>query len=176
MDLQHDLFPSLYAGEEAVVPVIPSSRRILHSLGAARRRQELSVRCIAQRLGRTVAEVRRQEDECTDLLVSELYRWQAALDLPVQELLNGASDALSPRIQMRAQLLKVMKTVKSLSREVKSDETRRSVQLLTEQLLEIMPELKDVAPWPAVGHRRRADELGRIGENLIPDNWVHEAI
>ena len=62
-----------------------------------------------------------------------------------------------------------------LSRQGKSDEMRRSVQFLTEQLLEIMPELKDVAPWPAVGHRRRADEVGRIGENLIPDNWANEA-
>jgi hypothetical protein len=47
--------------------------------------------------------------------------------------------------------------------------------LLTEQLLEIMPELKEVAAWPAVGHRRRADEMGRIAENPISDDWLHEA-
>ena len=175
MQLQHDFLPSLYSGDEATVPVVGSRTAALQSLGSARRRQEVSVRCIAQRLGRTVAEVRQQENECADLLLSELYRWQTALDLPLQELLNEPSDELSPRIQMRAQLLKVMKTVKSISREAKSDEMRRSVQFLTEQLLEIMPELKEVAPWPAVGHRRRADEFGRIGENLIPDNWVHEA-
>ena len=175
MELQHDFLPSLYAGNEAIVPVGGNRSPTLQSLGSARRRQEVSVRCIAQRLGRTVDEVRQQEDECADLLLSELYRWQAALDVPIQELLNEPSDALSPRIQMRAQLLKVMKTVKSLSREAKSDEMRRSVQFLTEQLLEIMPELKDVAPWPAIGHRRRADEVGRIGENVIPDNWVHES-
>jgi hypothetical protein len=175
MEQQYDSLPSLYAGDEAIVPVVGNRRACLQSLGSARRRQGLSVRCIAQRLARTVAQVRQQEDECADLLVSELYRWQIALDVPLQELLNEPSDALSPRIQMRAQLLKIMKTVKSLSREAKSDEMRRSVQLLTEQLLEIMPELKDVVPWPAVGHRRGADDVGRIGENLIPDNWVHEA-
>jgi transcriptional regulator with XRE-family HTH domain len=175
MELQHDLMPSLYARDEVIVPLVGNRRATLQSLGSARRRQEMSIRRIAQRLGRTVAEVRQQEDVCADLLVSELYRWQAALDVPIQELLIEPSDALSPQIQMRAQLLKVMKTVKSLSREVKSDEMRRSVQLLSEQLLEIMPELKDVAAWPAVGHRRRADEVGRIGENLIPDNWLHEA-
>ena len=41
--------------------------------------------------------------------------------------------------------------------------------------LEIMPELKEVSGWPAVGHRRSSDELGRIGENPIPDDWLHEA-
>ena len=58
----------------------------LHKLGAARRRQGLSVRCVAQRLGRTVSEVRAQEDEHADLLISELYRWQAALEVPIEEL------------------------------------------------------------------------------------------
>ena len=48
-------------------------------------------------------------------------------------------------------------------------------RLLTEQLLEIMPELKEVSGWPAVGHRRRADEVGRIGENPISEDWLHEA-
>ena len=175
MEIQHDSLPSQYARDEAIVPVVSNLRATLQRLGAARRRQGLSPRCIAQRLGRTVADVRKQEDEGADLLISELYRWQVALDVPLKELLNEPIDALSPRIQMRAQLLKIMKTVMSLSREAKSDGMRRSVQLLTEQLLDIMPELKDVAPWPAVGHRRRADEVGRIGENPIPDNWVHEA-
>ena len=175
MELQSGFLPSLYDGDEAVVPIVGNRPAALQSLGSARRRQGVSVRCIAQRLGRTVAEVRQQEDECADLLVSELYRWQAALDVPLQELLNEPRDELSPRIKMRAQLLKIMKTVKSLSRESKSDESRRSLQFLTEQLLEIMPELKEVAPWPAVGHRRSTDEVGRIGENLIPDNWVNEA-
>ena len=44
--------------------------------------------------------------KCADLLVSELYRWQAALDVPLQELLNEPSDALSPDIQMRSSIIK----------------------------------------------------------------------
>jgi hypothetical protein len=175
MELQSDLLPSLCAHGEAIVPVVSNGRGSLQNLGSARRRQGISIRCIAQRIGRTVAQVRQQEDECADLLVSELYRWQIALGLPLHELLNEPSDVLSPPIQMRAQLLKIMKTVGALSCEAKSDGMRRSVQYLTEQLLGIMPELKDVAPWPA-GGRRRADEVGRIGENLIPDKWVRDAI
>src|ERR1044071_6250182 len=116
MELQSGFLPSLYEGDGAIVPVVGNRPAALQSLSSARRRQGLSVRCIAQRLGRTVAEVRQQEDECADLLLSELYRWQAALDVPLQELTNQPSDALSPPVQTRARLLKIMKTVKSLSR------------------------------------------------------------
>src|SRR4029079_7876302 len=106
MELQSGFLPSLYDGDKAVVPIVGNRPAALQGLGSARRRQGLSVRCIAQRLGRTVADVVQQEDECADLLISDLYRWQAALDVPIQELLNEPSDALSPQIQMRAQLLK----------------------------------------------------------------------
>jgi hypothetical protein len=47
--------------------------------------------------------------------------------------------------------------------------------VLIGQLVEIMPELKEVAAWPAVGHRRTADELGRIAEHPVPDDWMYEA-
>jgi len=147
----------------------------LQKLSAARRRQGLSVRCVAQRLGRTVTEVRAQEDEGSDLLISELYRWQQALEVPLEELLSEPADSLSPRVQMRAQLLKVMKTAMAIRRQARSEAERRLGRLLIEQLLEIMPELKEVSGWPAVGHRRRADEMGRIGENPISDDWLHEA-
>lgn len=147
----------------------------LQKLSAARRRQGLSVRCVAQRLGRTVGEVRAQEDERADLLISDLYRWQQALEVPLEELLADPEDSLSPRVRMRAQLLKVMKTAMAMRRQSRSEAERRLSRLLVEQLLEIMPELKEVSGWPAVGHRRRSDELGRIGENPIPDDWLHEA-
>jgi uncharacterized protein YicC (UPF0701 family) len=130
---------------------------------------------VAQRLGRTVSEVRAQEDERADMLVSELYRWQAALEVPVEELLAEPEDSLSSMVSVRAQLLKVMKTAMAMRRQARSEGERRLARLLTEQLLEIMPELKEVAGWPAVGHRRRADEVGRIGENPISDDWLHEA-
>ena len=147
----------------------------LQKLGAARCRQGLSVRCVAQRLGRTVNEIRAQENERADLLLSELYRWQQALEVPLEELLAEPEDTLSPRVLMRAQLLKVMKTAMAIRRQARSEAERRLGRLLTEQLLEIMPELKEVSGWPAVGHRRRADEIGRIGENPVSDDWLHEA-
>jgi transcriptional regulator with XRE-family HTH domain len=147
----------------------------LQKLGAARRRQGLSVRCVAQRLGRTVTEVRAQEEENADIFLSELYRWQAALEVPIDELLHDPQDTLSPRVLTRARLLRVMKTAMAIRRQARSEAERRLARLLIEQLLEIMPELKEVAGWPAVGHRRSANELGRIGENPISDDWLHEA-
>jgi len=147
----------------------------LQKLSEARRRQGLSVRCVAQRLGRTVSEVRAQENEQADLLISELYRWQAALEVPIEELLDDPEDALSPRVLTRARMLKVMKTAMAIRRGARSESERRLARLLIDQLLEIMPELKEVSGWPAVGHRRRADETGRIAENPISDDWLHEA-
>jgi transcriptional regulator with XRE-family HTH domain len=169
---QSDLNP---LNELPIPPPVNVRPKSLQKLSAARRRQGLSIRCVAQRLGRTVSEVRAQEDECADMLVSELYRWQHALEVPLEELLTEPSDSLSPRVEMRAQLLKVMKTAMAIRRQARSEAERRMGRLLVEQLLEIMPELKEVSGWPAVGHRRRSDEMGRIGENPIPDDWLHEA-
>ena len=147
----------------------------LQQLGAARRRQGLSVRCVAQRLGVTVNEVRAQENESSDLLISELYHWQAALDVPVEELLCEPQDSLSPRVLTRARLLRIMKTALAMRRQARSEGERRLARLLIDQLLEIMPELKDVAAWPTVGQRRTADDYGRIAENPVSDDWIHEA-
>jgi transcriptional regulator with XRE-family HTH domain len=174
---QNGLLPSFddINSDTNIRPAIAREAKGLQKLNSARRRQGLSIRCIAQRLGRTVSEVRAQEDERADMLVSELYRWQAALEVPVEELLAEPEDSLSSMVSVRAQLLKVMKTAMAMRRQARSEGERRLARLLTEQLLEIMPELKEVAGWPAVGHRRRADEVGRIGENPISDDWLHEA-
>jgi transcriptional regulator with XRE-family HTH domain len=164
-----------FVREEVMAPIIQRRPQRLQKLGEARRRQGLSVRCVAQRLGRTVSEIRAQEDERADLLISELYRWQAALEVPIEELLEDPDDTLSPRVLTRARLLKIMKTTMAIRRAARSESERRLARLLIEQLLEIMPELKEVSGWPAVGHRRRADEIGRIAENPISDDWLHEA-
>jgi hypothetical protein len=160
----------------AVAKVVQSdSGQKLQKLGAARRRQGISVRCVAQRLGLTVNEVRAQEDESADLLLSELYHWQAALEVPVEELLCEPNDALSTRILTRARMLRVMKTALAMRRQARSEAERRLTRLLVDQLLEIMPELKEVSAWPAVGQRRTAEEYGRIAENPVSDDWIHEA-
>ena len=147
----------------------------LHQLREARGRQGLSVRCVAQRLNLSVGEVRAQEEEHTDILLSDLYRWQSVLDVPLEELLNEPQDALSPRVLMRARMLRIMKTARALRAQARSESEHRLAKLMISQLIEIMPELKEVAAWPTVGHRRSADELGRIAEHPVPDDFMHEA-
>jgi hypothetical protein len=41
--------------------------------------------------------------------------------------------------------------------------------MMADQLVEIMPELRDVNPWHTVGQRRTLDELGRIALETVPD-------
>jgi transcriptional regulator with XRE-family HTH domain len=148
--------------------------RKLHRLRDARLRQGLSVRYVAHRLGRTTNEVRAQEEEQADISMSELYRWQAVLDVPLEELLHDPQDTLSTRVQIRAQLLKLMKTAMAIRRQAQAEEERHLVRHLIEQLVEIMPELKEVTGWPATGHRRTTEDIGRIAENPISDDWLHE--
>jgi transcriptional regulator with XRE-family HTH domain len=147
----------------------------LHQLREARRRQGLSVRCVAQRLNMSVGEVRAQEEERADITLSELYRWQSVLEVPLEELLREPQDALSPRVLMRARMLRIMKTARALRAQARSESEHRLAKLMIGQLIEIMPELKEVAAWPTVGHRRSADELGRIAEHPVPDDFMHEA-
>jgi hypothetical protein len=48
--------------------------------------------------------------------------------------------------------------------------------MLEEQLVELMPELKDVSPWHSVGQRRTQDELGRIADHPYPDSYFTDAL
>jgi hypothetical protein len=42
--------------------------------------------------------------------------------------------------------------------------------MLVEQILEIMPELRDVTPWNTVGQRRTLDDVGRTARYSMPDD------
>jgi ribosome-binding protein aMBF1 (putative translation factor) len=147
----------------------------LQQVGEARRRQGLSVRCVAQRLNMTIGDVRAQEEPDADMSLSELYRWQSVLEVPLEELLADPQETLSSRVLTRARMLRVMKTAQALVSQARTESESRLAKLLVSQLVEIMPELKEVAAWPTVGHRRTADEMGRIAERTIPDDFMYEA-
>jgi transcriptional regulator with XRE-family HTH domain len=149
----------------------PALGRPLHRIADTRRRQGLSVRSVARRLGKSVEQVRRLEEPSTDMLVSELYEWQQALEVPINDLLVECSAPLSAPVMTRAQLLRVMKTVRAIKEETKSVGIERMATMLEQQLIEIMPELKDVAAWHSVGQRRSHNEVGRIAERIVPENF-----
>jgi hypothetical protein len=114
--------------------------------------------------------VRTQEDETADIPLSVLYQWQKILEVPVAELLVDKDEPLSPTVLCRARLVKLMKTATAILEKAESNRIRRMAQMLIEQLVELMPELKDVSPWHAVGHRRSVQEYGRIIERPISED------
>ena len=58
-------------------------------------------------------------------------------------------------------MLRLMKTGAAILERSQQPGIRCMAQTLVDQLIELMPELKDVKPWPAVGKRRTQDELGQ---------------
>ena len=143
---------------------------MLHRLATVRRQQGVSLRNVARRLNLDLATVRQQEEETSDLTLSVLYQWQRVLDVPISELLTDYDAPLSPPVMERARMVKVMKTVAAIVEKAESASMKRLVQMLCDQLLEIMPELTDIAPWHAVGQRRTLDEYGRVVERQFPDD------
>jgi hypothetical protein len=125
-------------------------------------------------MGTSMEQVRRQEDPQTDLPLSDLYQWHAALDVPVADLLIESESPLSEPVHTRARLLRVMKTVRALKETATAVSVLRFATMLEQQLIELMPELAEVAPWHSVGKRRSPDELGRIAERVLPDSLFGE--
>jgi transcriptional regulator with XRE-family HTH domain len=141
----------------------------LHRIQEVRRLQGMSLRTAARQLGTDIRSIRAQEQSTTDLRLSDLYNWQRALEVPVSELLVDEDASLSRPVRERGAMLKIMKTARSLVESTAPGPARRMAENLVEQLLELMPELKDVSPWHSVGQRRSLDELGRIAEQPIGD-------
>lgn len=141
-----------------------ANARPLHQLAAVRRREGLSRRAVARRMGTDIATVKQQEEQADDMLLSDLYRWQKALGVPLVELLDDGEESLSPPVFKRAQMLRLMKTAAAIVERSDHSPVRRMATMLIEQILEIMPELENVSPWNAVGQRRSLDELGQAAQ------------
>jgi len=150
-------------------PPLPACRPpALHRIAEVRREQQISTRAMAHRMNTTVAVVDRQQVATCDLTLSDLYKWQAALDVPVADLLVEPDLDLSPCVRRRAELLKVMKTVRLMEHHTEEGTVRSLLRQLRDQLTATMPELKHVEAWPKVGQRRSANEIAPIEERLVP--------
>jgi transcriptional regulator with XRE-family HTH domain len=147
--------------------------RPLHRIQDVRRLQGMSLRTAARQLGIDIRSIRAQEQASSDLRLSDLYRWQRALEVPVSELLVDDDEPLSRPIRERAQLVKIMKTARALVETVSNPSAQRMAENLIEQLQELMPELAEVSPWHSVGQRRSLDEMGRIAEQPIADDVLY---
>lgn len=154
------------AAPERVPVVLPPSISTmpsppLHRLAKVRRREGVTLREVARHLGISIRQAQEQEQPTTDLPLSTIYRWQKVLGVPVAELLVEPEGELSPPVELRAHLLRAMKTIRSVQEVAKQASVQRLAETLVGQLVEVMPELKDTVAWPSVGHRRRQDELGQ---------------
>ncbi len=151
---------------------VAASQRPLHRLATVRKQQGISHRNVARRLGVDVPTVIEQEQEEADLPLSVIYAWQRVLDVPVAELLVDTDAPLSPPVMERARLVKLMKTAAAIMEKAHSNSLKRLVTMMVEQLLEIMPELRDVSAWHTVGQRRTLDDYGRAVERQLPDDLL----
>ena len=162
------------AGETGVMASIdqPVRRRFqkrMHRIAEVRHRQGVTLRNVARRLGIEMAVVRRQEQPDCDLRLSDVMLWQEVLEVPIAELLVEAESQLSGPVLERSRMVKLMKTAAALREQTRGTSTGRIVDMLVDQILEIMPELKDVTPWNTVGQRRTLDDLGRTATCAVPE-------
>jgi transcriptional regulator with XRE-family HTH domain len=146
--------------------------RPLQRLAKARKQQGLSLRTMARRLHVDLSTVIRQEQETADPLLSTIYAWQKILDVPVVDLLEDDDPRLSGPVFERARLVKLMKTAAAILERTHRSPMRDTVTELIEQLVEMMPELRDVGAWHMVGHRRTMANYGRIVERQVPDDFA----
>jgi transcriptional regulator with XRE-family HTH domain len=158
-----------------IVP-LTSEQRPLHRIAEVRREQGVSLRSAARRMGTSMEQVRRQENATCDMTLSELYHWQQILQVPVVDLLVEIDSPLSEPVLTRARLLRVMKTARAIKESADDVSITRLGQMLEEQLIELMPELKEVTAWHTVGQRRSPNELGRIAERPLPDSFFTDGM
>jgi len=151
------------------------SSSLLHRINTVRRQQKVSLRTAARHMGTDIRTVREQEDESTDISLSDLYKWQATLEVPVEDLLVEPAMPLSRPVLERARMLRLMKTVVAIRDRSDSPPVQRMAQTMIDQLIEMMPELEEVNGWHSVGQRRSMHEYGRIADQTIPDTFFGSA-
>ncbi len=179
MSIGHEIPLDASLGHLPLPPVplsASSEKKPLHRIADVRRRQGISVRSAARRMHTSIDQVRRQEEPANDMLLSELLRWQQALDVPLADLLVESDGPLSEPIMTRARLLRIMKTVRAIKETATSSSIQRFATMLEQQLVELMPELKDVSAWHSIGQRRSPNEVGRTAERVLPDTFFHDSM
>jgi transcriptional regulator with XRE-family HTH domain len=118
----------------------------LHRLGRVRQQRKLSREDVARALRVPVSEVERQEQETSDVSLSELYQWQRLLQVPLSELLVESRNPLSLPPVRQAQMSSLAGTAVKILDESKQTPIRRMAQTLINQIVELMPEVEQLLP------------------------------
>ena len=154
------------------IPTTNGHNKQYHRISEVRKQQGVSRRSVARNLEVELSEVKRLEDATTDLRLSELFRWQQLLQVPLTHLLEDLDLPLSRPVLERAQFVKLMKTAVTIQEEAQSDQIRRLAEMMTQQLSEIMPELAEVGPWQGGTFGRRLEDYGKIALNPLSDDTL----
>ena len=144
-----------------------NSQTRFHQIATVRQKEKLSLSTLSRRLGMSVKDVRYLEDEYHDVPISILHRCATALQVPVSELLREGNESQCPRLRQRLLLVRAMKTVEAIRSAAAGSRLCVLADNLRNQLVEIMPELAEIKPWPQVGTIDM--RLGRIATMTIPD-------
>jgi len=147
----------------------------LNRLQQVRRQQEMSMRSVARQTGVSVRILRKQENASADLRISDLRKWQKALDVPMGELLEAPGTQLSAPVMERARFVRLMKTASAIAERAESEGIQRMAQMMVDQLTDLMPELEGVTPWHAFGQRRGLDELGSVVDRRLRDDVLYRS-
>lgn len=145
-------------------------RRAFHRIRKVREEQGMSLRSVARHTGCDMRTLRFQEQETTDLRLSELQIWHEALEVPIADLLIESDAPLSRPVLERARLVRIMKSAAAIRDQAPTPGIQRMAETLIEQLLEVMPELVNISAWHTYGQRRSLDEYGRVAERRISDD------
>ena len=146
----------------------------LHQINAVRRREGFTLRTVAKHMlghGLSLSDLRAQEDPSTDLRITDIRRWGEALGrIPLSEFFPGSEESLSRESRERAIAVRLIKSLHSIRATVQGSAQNRISRLtaaIIAGLSELMPDVEQVAPWNAVGHKRTSDELGMAAERTL---------
>ena len=151
-------------GQEENIPEIPKA---LNCISQVRQRQGMTLRTVARRWDLEISDIRQMEQPTADLRISELHAWQRLLEVPLHELLVDTELPLSPHVLQRAQLIRLMKTIVTLRDKSTEPEAQHLIERLLLQVVEIMPELKNVGPWHETEERmdRRSPMVNQLPQS-----------
>jgi hypothetical protein len=154
----------------------PRQRRELHRLSAVRKLRRLTLSDAARGLQLPYEEARRQEQSTSDLALSQLYRWQHLLQVPVAELLVEGEQPLGmPAVKAEA-FTAVLDVVLRIIAQTRQPGIRRMAHTLVDQLVELAPELKQIADANTAGQAHLFDAEGRALKGALPVDFFLDPI
>jgi transcriptional regulator with XRE-family HTH domain len=168
--------PGLSGTDDPGDPPVGLPRKVFHRLATVRREKRLSEKEVAERLHVDVEVVRRQEQETSDLTLSTLYRWQQLLRVPLAELLIEEGVPLGiPSQTSDPSLMALATMVLKILEETRQPAVRRLAHTLIDQLVELVPELRQAGALKEAGRNQLLDEQGRATGRTLPVDFFLES-